>query len=242
MNRKAVPLILTVLLVLTLALSGCKRSATPKLALPEEGATAESAQPQATDEADEMLNLAGQNSAAGTTLTQTETLEPTPVAEVATPEPVQATPVPPQPTPVAAQPSPTPVPAQPTPTEPPSGSEGGSNEGGVYIVQAGDNLFRIALKYGLDVETVAQANGITNPTLIYPGQKLVIPAGGTSTGGTGSEETTSGGDIIHVVQPGENFFRIALRYNYDYFYLAHYNGLADPRLIYPGQKIRIPQN
>ncbi len=237
MNRKAVPLVLTVLLILLLSLTGCKRSAAPPVPkLPDEGATAENAQPQATNEADAMLDLAAQNSE-GNTITQTETLEPTPVAtEEATPVAAQPTPVPPTPEPV--QPTPVPATEQPTaqPTEQPTASSPG-----VYIVQNGDNLFRIALKYGLDVNTVAKANGITNPALIYVGQKLVIPTGGSQPGDT-QADTTSGGDIVHVVQPGENFFRIALRYNYDYFYLARYNNLTDPRLIYPGQKIRIPNN
>ena len=43
-----------------------------------------------------------------------------------------------------------------------------------------------------------------------------------------------------MVQPGENLFRIALKYNLDYFYLAQYNNIANPAAIYAGQQIRIP--
>jgi nucleoid-associated protein YgaU len=44
-----------------------------------------------------------------------------------------------------------------------------------HIVQQGENLFRIGLKYGISWEAIAQANGITDPTQVYVGQKLVIP-------------------------------------------------------------------
>lgn len=44
-----------------------------------------------------------------------------------------------------------------------------------YTVQAGDNLFRIALRYGTTVAAVQAANNIFNPNAIYAGQTLLIP-------------------------------------------------------------------
>ena len=52
----------------------------------------------------------------------------------------------------------------------------GSTTGGrVYIVQRGDNLSRIAAKYGVTVNAIVRANNLKNPSLIYAGQRLVIP-------------------------------------------------------------------
>lgn len=45
----------------------------------------------------------------------------------------------------------------------------------VYTVQKGDNLFRIALRYGTSVRMLAVANGINNPALIIVGQSIIIP-------------------------------------------------------------------
>lgn len=46
----------------------------------------------------------------------------------------------------------------------------------VYTVKRGDSLSTIAAKYGMDWKTLHKANPqIKNPSLIYPGQKLVIP-------------------------------------------------------------------
>ena len=44
-----------------------------------------------------------------------------------------------------------------------------------YIVQRGDTLWGIANRYGTTVEALVQINGISNPNLIYVGQKLLIP-------------------------------------------------------------------
>ncbi|ACV64175.1 molybdenum ABC transporter, periplasmic molybdate-binding protein [Desulfofarcimen acetoxidans DSM 771] len=45
-----------------------------------------------------------------------------------------------------------------------------------YIVQAGDTMFTISQKYGIELETLIAANPqIKNPDLIFPGQVINIP-------------------------------------------------------------------
>lgn len=55
-----------------------------------------------------------------------------------------------------------------------------------------------------------------------------------------AEQTNAAGEIIHVVQAGENLYRIALRYGLTYQELAAYNGIANPDSLSIGQEIRIP--
>lgn len=43
-----------------------------------------------------------------------------------------------------------------------------------YTVKAGDTLSGIAAKYGTTWQKLAEKNGLKNPNLIYPGQKLTI--------------------------------------------------------------------
>ena len=43
-----------------------------------------------------------------------------------------------------------------------------------YTVQSGDTLSGIAAKYGTTHQKIAQLNGMSNPNLIYVGQKLRI--------------------------------------------------------------------
>lgn len=114
--------------------------------------------------------------------------------------------------------------ASPTPT--PGGKET------VHIVQRGENLFRIALRYGTTVQAVASRNSIVNPSLIWAGQKLIIPAG--------QGDPTSPPAQIHIVQRGENLYRIALRYGTTPWAIAVANGLSNTHYIYTGQRLRIP--
>lgn len=45
----------------------------------------------------------------------------------------------------------------------------------IYIVQRGDNLYRIALSYGLTWQELAQFNELDHPHLIYPGDQILVP-------------------------------------------------------------------
>lgn len=46
----------------------------------------------------------------------------------------------------------------------------------VYVVQGGDWLWAIASEYGLHPREIVRANGLSDASLIHPGQRLVIPA------------------------------------------------------------------
>ena len=46
-----------------------------------------------------------------------------------------------------------------------------------YIVQPGDTLFSIAARHGVSVQAIIQANGLTSPFNVFPGQRLFIPIG-----------------------------------------------------------------
>ncbi|MFQ5613481.1 MAG: LysM peptidoglycan-binding domain-containing protein [Anaerolineae bacterium] len=104
---------------------------------------------------------------------------------------------------------------------------------GSYVVQPGDNLFGIALRFGTTVEEIKRANGLTT-NVIYVGQQLTIPSG------SGSAPPSQAPGGTHIVQPGENLFRIALRYGTTVDRLVAANGIVNPWFIYVGQKLIIP--
>jgi LysM repeat protein len=56
----------------------------------------------------------------------------------------------------------------------PSGSVGGP--GSTYVVQQGDTLFALSLRFGVTVSAIANANGISDIDSIFLNQELVIPA------------------------------------------------------------------
>ncbi|MEK6574691.1 MAG: LysM peptidoglycan-binding domain-containing protein, partial [Chloroflexota bacterium] len=116
-----------------------------------------------------------------------------------------------------------------------------------YLVKQGDNLFRIALKYGTTVAAIQAVNGLTS-TRIYIGQILLIPSGATTTVKTatpvsaakpGATATASPGSRTHIVQQGDNLFRIALKYGTTESAIQSANGLTTTA-IYVGQKLIIP--
>lgn len=230
MNRKSIVWMFLVLLtILSLGLGGCTRPAVRETPLPEEGtqtvaeAAKNSQTPQAKTPAAQTASTNTPTAGATATTVPQSTEATATIAPTATPTAAPTT------VPEAATPQSTPTAVQTTP--------------GKHVVQAGENLFRIALRYGLATEALARANNITNPALIRMGQVLTIPGG--SSGGTAATPTPAPaptGEVKHVVQAGENLFRIALKYNYDQYYIAKYNGISNPALIYAGQVIRIPQN
>ena len=50
----------------------------------------------------------------------------------------------------------------------------------VHIVSRGSTLTHIALRHGVSVSAIVAANRIANPSLIFAGQRLVIPKTGSS--------------------------------------------------------------
>lgn len=119
----------------------------------------------------------------------------------------------------------------PTPTSTPVPTEGFT-----YIVRWGDTLFSIARRFGTTVDAIKAANGLTSD-LIIVGQELTIPGGGVP---PGPPPPPDGGPIVHIVQPGENLFRIALRYGTTVDAIARANNVANPWYIYVGQRLIIP--
>src|SRR5512145_739031 len=70
----------------------------------------------------------------------------------------------------------------------------------VYIVQPGDTLISIDLRYNLSLSDIALANKLSNYNLIFPGQQLTLP-GIPAT--IQVEANTVAADQTHVVRPGE---------------------------------------
>ena len=58
---------------------------------------------------------------------------------------------------------------------PPAPTEEPADEPTTYVVQRGDNLYRISLRFGVTMLAIGEANGILNANRIYAGQVLIIP-------------------------------------------------------------------
>jgi len=113
-------------------------------------------------------------------------------------------------------------------------------QGQVHVVQRGENLSRIALRYGTSVQAIMNANGLSNPNFIWVGQRLVIPGKGGGSSGGGGGSSGGGGGSVYVVRRGDNLASIARRYGTTVAALVSANGLRNANVIYVGQRLRVP--
>lgn len=104
-------------------------------------------------------------------------------------------------------------------------------QGTVHVVQPGETLYSIAARYGTTVQTIAQANGLSNLNLVYVGQRLVIPSGSGSTTATGR---------TYTVRAGDTLWSIAARHGTTVAMLMQVNGLTNASYVYVGQRLTIP--
>lgn len=101
-----------------------------------------------------------------------------------------------------------------------------------YTVQYGDTLSGIAAMYSTTYTYLAKINGISNPNLIYSGQRIVISGKYASSVG---QNTTS-----YTVQRGNCLSTIGVKLGVPWKSIANANGIYSPYTIYTGQVLTIP--
>jgi LysM repeat protein len=134
----------------------------------------------------------------------------------------------------------------------PTALSNGSADGCTYIVQPGDNLFRIAVNHNTTVEEMRAANPelVGEAPILQPGQVLQIPgcspAGTTDNipptpgSGSGDTTTTTTGGTTYTVQSGDTLFRIAQRFGVTVQAIVTANNLSNPDSLSVGQQLIIP--
>jgi len=115
----------------------------------------------------------------------------------------------------------------PIPKPEPNPQEPSENETVYYTVKWGDTLSQLALKYGTTVQNLVDLNNISNPNLIYVGQRLIMQI-------NSSNEQR---EITYTVVRGDTLSKIALEYGTTVNSLVSLNNISNPNLIYVGQKI-----
>ena len=106
----------------------------------------------------------------------------------------------------------------------------------IYVVQKGDTLYSIALKYGTTPNAIIRKNNLKNNTLTV-GQTLTIPSDVESTGDYSDVSNSS----TYVVQRGDSLYSIANAYNVSANDLRNINNLTSD-ILSVGQVLIIPGN
>ncbi len=117
------------------------------------------------------------------------------------------------------------------------------NQGGsqYYTVQSGDTLSGIASSFNTTVSSLASLNGLSNPNLIYVGQRLLLHSGSSTTNNnnnSSSNQTAAAGET-YTVRAGDTLSGIAAQFGTSYQNLANINHLSNPNQIYVGQTLVI---
>jgi murein DD-endopeptidase MepM/ murein hydrolase activator NlpD len=97
-------------------------------------------------------------------------------------------------------------------------------EGVRYIVQPGDTLSSISLRFNVSVNDIIQASGISNPNALNVGDILIIPG----------IDWIEGTLVIENVPIGESFLSLKRRYLLSDESMARLNQLTSPEQLYVG--------
>jgi spore germination protein len=93
---------------------------------------------------------------------------------------------------------------------------------GYHIVESGETLWSIAQKYRVTVQSILNENNIESTVIIYPGQRLKLPAD------------------FYVVKAGDTLWAISRKLGVPVQDIIRVNQITNPASIYPGQRLIIP--
>jgi LysM repeat protein len=108
----------------------------------------------------------------------------------------------------------------------------------MYKIQKGDNLGKIARKFGVGVADICELNDIKDKNKIKFGQEIEIPAFGnvSSKQSSSSKKTTATGKE-YIVKPGDCLSKIASAHGIKTADLAAANQITNYNSIFVGQKL-----
>jgi len=109
---------------------------------------------------------------------------------------------------------------------------------GTYTVKPGDTISAIAQQYGVTTLAIIEANGLANPNFIVSGQELIIPDRPSSP--VWDIPTPEGPYVVHVVQPGDTTYTIAMQYGVTMDAIVEANNLENFRVVRIGKHLFIP--
>ncbi|MEW5986185.1 MAG: LysM peptidoglycan-binding domain-containing protein [Chloroflexota bacterium] len=98
----------------------------------------------------------------------------------------------------------------------------------VHVVQEGETLTSIAAFYNTTVEDLQLINHISDPSLLYAGQSLIIP------GVTGEAVAT-----VYTIQAGDTLPGLAAAFNTTPAAIGELNHLLQPDALYAGQSLAV---
>lgn len=106
-----------------------------------------------------------------------------------------------------------------------------------YTVRRGDTLSQIARLFGTTVREIAGLNNIPDPNLIFIGQVLRIDVTNNFSVLTSDKYETN--HIVYTIKRGDTLSAIARKYGVSIQSIVELNNIANPNLIFAGERLRI---
>jgi peptidoglycan endopeptidase LytF len=104
-----------------------------------------------------------------------------------------------------------------------------------HIVRRGENIYKIAKRYGYSYKQLARWNGLKYPYRLKAGRRLrVAPLSRIR-----NTKKTQTGKTSYIVKRGDSLSKIAQRFGYSYKQLARWNGLKYPYTLNAGRRLRV---
>ncbi len=100
-----------------------------------------------------------------------------------------------------------------------------------HTLQSGETLYSLSRTYGVSVDEIIAANGITAPENLSVGSQLLIPGQGSGNSAIYSEKSE------YIVQKGDTFYRIARNHGLSVDELYELNDFSGSRILRPGESI-----
>lgn len=116
-----------------------------------------------------------------------------------------------------------------------------------YVVKPGDSLWKISREFGVSLNTLLEANGLTKDSTIQVGQVVAVPssdsAPASAVPGSRPEPSSTGAPSTgtYTVVRGDTLSRIAKQFNTTVDAIQLANGLPT-HIIQVGQQLTIPAN
>ena len=106
-----------------------------------------------------------------------------------------------------------------------------------YTLHEGEFPYCLARRFNRNPDDILAINGLSNSTILSPGETLSIPTSGTFPG----PRALLTHPVTYTVFGGETIYSLACRYgDVDPMGIAAANGLSSPYTLMPGTTIQIP--
>ena len=113
-----------------------------------------------------------------------------------------------------------------------------------YKVKEGDNLYKIARDYNINVKDIISINNLDNASFLKPNQIILLPNGAINKGGSNKENIKSASKkvLYHQTSKVEEISKIAKIHKVSSEEIISLNKLNDPIKVNPNIKLKIREN